>query len=233
MFRVSCFVLLCCFGSVSAQEYPKDFVGPILPDRTAQNLMPITRLPKAKLLPELCVYRYPVSTTSPECQKYCDQALGYYYSYVWMEAARSFETALQHDPKCAFAWLGLHRGLEKWGNSNKPQDSKPLGTVLGSMFVAKPTDAYSKQPKEFALEQAKSTMKQASHRERLLIQAKLQERGMWPDTKPEDRKKKAAETLNELLTLDEDDEELLEEVEVLVVVVVAVEGAASTLSSVV
>lgn len=207
MFRAVCLVLLLFTGLASAQDFPKDFVGPIVPDAPAKDLMPISRLGQAKLIPDLCLYRYPVSSGSPECRKFCDQALGYYYSYVWMEAARSFETALQHDPKCAFAWLGLHRSLEKWGSSNKPQDGKPLGTVLGAMFLAKPTDAYAKPPKEFALEQAKATMKQASHRERLLIQAKLQERGMWPDTKSEDRKKKAAETLNELLTLEEDDEE--------------------------
>ncbi len=207
MYRFLFFATFCFSGVASAMDYPKDFVGPILPEAPVRDLMPVTRLAPTKLLPDLCVYRYRVSTNSVECQKYCDQALGYYYSYVWMEAARSFESALQHDPKCAFAWLGLHRSLDKWGSSNKPQDSKPLGMVLGSMFVAKPTEAYSKPPKEFALEQAKATMKQASHRERLLIQAKLQERGMWPDTKADERKKKAAETLNELLTLEEDDEE--------------------------
>jgi tetratricopeptide (TPR) repeat protein len=50
-------------------------------------------------------------------------------------------------------------------------------------------------------------MPKASHREQLLITAKLQEKGNWPDVKPEDRKKKATDTLNELLTLYEDDEE--------------------------
>jgi hypothetical protein len=50
-------------------------------------------------------------------------------------------------------------------------------------------------------------MPKASHREQLLVTAKLQERGNWPDVKPEDRKKKATDTLNELITLYEDDEE--------------------------
>src|SRR4051794_37373146 len=78
------------------------------------------RMPRSKLKasvydPNLCLYRYRVSTRSEECQKFVDQALGYFYSYVWMETARSAETALKYDPDCAYAWLMLHKGLEKWG----------------------------------------------------------------------------------------------------------------------
>src|SRR5262245_40622759 len=73
-----------------------------------------TKLMPAKLIPNLCVVKYRVSTASPECQAFFDQGLGYYYSYVWMEAARSFETALKHDPNCALAWWGLSKASEKW-----------------------------------------------------------------------------------------------------------------------
>src|SRR5262249_22702494 len=52
-----------------------------------------TKLPPAKLIPNLCVVKYRVTTASPEAQAFVDQGLGYYYSYVWIEAARSFETA--------------------------------------------------------------------------------------------------------------------------------------------
>src|SRR5205823_1381965 len=47
----------------------------------------------------------------------------------------------------------------------------------------------------------------AGPREQLLVQAKLQEKGMWPAVGPDDRKKKAAASLDELLTLYDDDEE--------------------------
>src|SRR5262245_6731932 len=78
------------------------------------NNMPLTGLAPAKPMFDACIYKYPVSTTSAQCQAFVNQGLGMYYSYVWMEAARAFETALQHDPECAYAWLMLHRSMEKW-----------------------------------------------------------------------------------------------------------------------
>jgi tetratricopeptide (TPR) repeat protein len=48
-----------------------------------------------------------VSTHSPEAQAFYDQGLDYLHSYVWIEAARSFNQALRADPKLAMAYLGL------------------------------------------------------------------------------------------------------------------------------
>jgi len=141
--------------------------------------MPITKLAPAKIIPDLCKYKYRVTTSSPECQAFVDQSLGFYYSYVWMEAARSAETALRHDPECAYAWFLLSRALEKWARGDM---TKPLTT-------------------------AKELMPKAGHREQLLIQARLQEKGMWPGVGPDERKKKAAGSLDELLTIYGDDEE--------------------------
>ena len=168
--------------------------------------MPITGLVPSKVVEGLCLYRYPVATRSESCQTHCDQGYGYFYSYVWMEAARSFETALKFDPDCASAWLGLSRALDKWGKSSTPK-AEPFYALAGVVWQPKLPDYYGKSPKDYALEQARRLMPKASHREQLLITAKLQERGMWPDVKPDDRKKKAAQTLDELLTLYEDDEE--------------------------
>src|SRR5207245_7169869 len=86
--------------------------------------MPLSGLAPAKLIPNLCSVHYRISTTSPECQAFFDQGLGYLYSYVWMEAARSFETATRHDPDCALAWWGLSRALERWGKSNHTEALK-------------------------------------------------------------------------------------------------------------
>src|SRR5436190_20174530 len=80
--------------------------------------LPLCGLAEALAVPDICLVRYRVSTTSPACQAFFDQALGYYYSYVWMEAARSFETATQKDPDCALAWWGLSRALERWGRGD-------------------------------------------------------------------------------------------------------------------
>src|SRR5579871_439634 len=76
--------------------------------------LPLCGLAPSKYVPDLCLVRYRVSTASPECQAFFDQGLGYFYSYVWMEAARAFETAAAYDPDCALAWWGLSRSLERW-----------------------------------------------------------------------------------------------------------------------
>jgi tetratricopeptide (TPR) repeat protein len=169
-----------------------------------RDTLPLTGLAPSKLFPDLCKLQYRVTTRSADCQRYCDQGLGFYYSYVWIEAARSFETALRHDPDCAMAWLGLHRSLEKWGGGKTP-GAAPFGAAVGGGPAV--PERFTKPPRDYALDRAKALMPKAGHREQLLVTAKLQEKGMWPDTKPEERRKKAADTLNELITLYEDDEE--------------------------
>jgi len=48
-----------------------------------------------------------VTTTSKEAQAYYDQGLANLHSYVWLEAARSFNQALGIDPSLAMAYVGL------------------------------------------------------------------------------------------------------------------------------
>jgi Tfp pilus assembly protein PilF len=142
--------------------------------------LPLCGLAPSKLIPGLCLVHYRVSTTSPECQAFFDQGLGYLYSYVWMEASRSFETATQRDPNCALAWWGLSRALERWGKGNHTQ----------------------------ALQKAHELSGQASHREQLLILARMQEKGMAPGVGgAEARKQAATHTLDDLLALYDDDQE--------------------------
>jgi Tfp pilus assembly protein PilF len=142
--------------------------------------LPMTGLAPSKLVPDLCLVRYRVSTSSPECQAFFDQALGYFYSYVWMEAARSFETALQYDPECPLAWWGLSRALERWGKSNHTE----------------------------ALLKASKLQSRASYREQQLILASMQEKGHAPGVgDAEKRKQKAIATLDNLIALHDDDEE--------------------------
>jgi tetratricopeptide (TPR) repeat protein len=171
--------------------------------------MPLTGLTAARPMFDACVYHYPVSTTSRECQAFVDQGLGMYYSYVWMEAARAFETALTFDPDCAYAWLMLHRSLtpDHYGKSGPPVSASPFQALAGGPIYGKLPDRVGRNSSEFALEMARKLMPRANHREQLLIQARLQEQGIWPGTPPDQRAKKAAQTLDELLTLYEDDEE--------------------------
>src|SRR5262249_26369646 len=116
----------------------------------------------------------------PECQAHFDQGLGYFYSYVWMEAARSFETATRFDPDCAMAWWGLSRALERWGRGD-----------------------HSK-----ALLKADELKVKASYREQQLILARMQEKGQAPGVGDQEARKKAAiATLDNLISLHDDDEE--------------------------
>jgi tetratricopeptide (TPR) repeat protein len=139
----------------------------------------MTKLAPSKLIPGLCVVKYPISTRSPECQAFFDQGLGYLYSYVWMEAARSFETAAKHDPDCPIVYWALSRAIERWGKGQHGP----------------------------ALKKAQDLLTRASYRESLLIKARLAEKGMIEGVTPENRKKEAAKYLDELLTLHDDDEE--------------------------
>ncbi|MGL6073322.1 MAG: tetratricopeptide repeat protein [Fimbriiglobus sp.] len=186
----------------SLTERFRDRVRPARPS----DAMPLTGLSPAKLIPNPTVYHYSVSTTSADCQAHCDRAFGYYYSYVWMEAARSFETALKADPNCARAWLGLSQSIDKWGKNAAPK-LDPFLALGGAAFQPKAPDRFTKNPSEFALSMAQKLMTKANDRERLQIRAKLQEKGLWPDTPSEERKKRATATLDELLAQYEDDEE--------------------------
>jgi Tfp pilus assembly protein PilF len=149
--------------------------------RGGDDKLPLCELTPSKIAPNLCLVRYRVSTTSPECQAFFDQGLGYFYSYVWMEAARSFETALLHDPDCPMAWWGLYRALGSWGRP----------------------DAATK-----ALLKANEIKDRASYREQQLIWASMQATGQAPNVGDADaRKKKAIETIDGLLAQYDDDEE--------------------------
>lgn len=150
----------------------------------AFDLLPHSRLAPAKHQPGLCSLTYRISTQSEECQKLFDQGLGYFYSYVWTEAARSFETAIRHDPQCAIAWWGLSRALQQW-----PSRAGQANEALKKAY----------ELREFA-----------SYPEKQLIMARAVEKGIAKDASPTDataRKQSAQKILDELLMLHPDDEE--------------------------
>ncbi len=177
------------------------------PGSPQSGKMRLTGLTPAKPMFDACLYRYGVGTSSKQCQAFVDQALGMYYSYVWIEAARAAETALIHDPDCAYAWLVLHRALGDWGKGIVAPKTAALGGVIGAPAFSTLPETMTKSTVDYTLEMARKLMPKASHREQLLIQSRLQEKGMWPGVGPDERRKKAASSLDELLTLHEDDEE--------------------------
>lgn len=171
--------------------------------------LPLTGLAPAKPMFDACLYRYPVSTTSSECQAYVNQGLGMYYSYVWIEAARAFETALTYDPNCAYAWLMLHRSTtaDHYSKNGPPMSVGAFVAFGGGPVNAKAPDRAGKSASDYSLEMARKLMPRTNHREELLIKARLQQLGQWPNTPPDQRSKLAAQTLDELLMLYDDDEE--------------------------
>src|SRR5437899_4647607 len=106
--RLGCIVAVLCVAvaAIGAEQAPMPRLK--IPETPK---MPLSGLVAAKPMFDACVYHYAVGTTNSQCQAFVDQGLGMYYSYVWMEAARAFETAITLDPDCAYAWLMLHRSL--------------------------------------------------------------------------------------------------------------------------
>jgi Tfp pilus assembly protein PilF len=161
--------------AAAAHPSPEPLVARSLPK------LPLPGLAPSKLIPDLCMVRYKISTASNGCQAYFDQGLGYFYSYVWLEASRSFETAIYHDPECPMAWWGLYRALERYGK-------RDLATR--------------------ALLRANELKERASERERQLIWASMQETGQAPNVgDAEARKRAAVATLDNLLAVHDEDEE--------------------------
>jgi tetratricopeptide (TPR) repeat protein len=164
-----------------------------IPDKAKEEQkLPITKLAPAKIFPNLCLLKYRVSTNSPECQTYFDQGLGYFYSYVWMEAARSFETAAKYDPNCAMAWWGLSRACESWTGGAQNDGVRKAREAMNTS----------------ALNKAKELMNKADLREKKLILARLQDKGLADGNLPPDKRRAAAQrTIDELLIVDDRDQE--------------------------
>src|SRR5437870_5338275 len=50
---------------------------------------------------------FPVTTASPEAQKFIDQGIGQLHGFWYFEAERSFRQAAALDPDCAMAYWGM------------------------------------------------------------------------------------------------------------------------------
>lgn len=72
----------------------------------------------APLLKNLGNLHHPVTTKSPEAQKYFDQGLTLVYGFNHNEALRSFKEVARLDPECAMAWWGQALALAP--NINDP-----------------------------------------------------------------------------------------------------------------
>jgi len=81
---------------------------------------------------DIGVAREPVTTTSPQAQAYYNQGLSYLHSYVWINAARSFNEARRLDADLAMASLGLSYALSGIGATQGAQDANQQAQALAS-----------------------------------------------------------------------------------------------------
>jgi tetratricopeptide (TPR) repeat protein len=115
---------------------------------------------------DLQVYTFPVSTISPDAQKYFDQGLVLYYGFNHDAAIASFRQAAAYDPDLAMAWWG--QAISAGPNINNPfMDSAAAHTAF------------------LAVQEAVKLAPKATPLEQNLIRA-IAERYAWPT--PEDRK---------------------------------------------
>lgn len=105
----------------------------------------------APLLPGLGSHHHPITTRSPEAQKYFDQGLIILYAFNHNEAVRAFEEAARLDPQCAMAYWGI---------------SFALGPNINA-----PATAEGNQKAYQALQKALSLSEKASPKERAYIEA--------------------------------------------------------------
>lgn len=73
------------------------------------------------LIDGLSDHHHPVSTSSPEAQKFFDQGLRLIYAFNHDEAERAFRRAAELDPKMAMAWWGVSFAVGP--NYNLPVDA--------------------------------------------------------------------------------------------------------------
>jgi tetratricopeptide (TPR) repeat protein len=77
-----------------------------------------------------------VGTTSKQAQALYDQGLAYLHSYVWLEAARSFNQALRLDPKLAIAYAGLSIAYTELNAPPAAKDALMRATALAQQANA-------------------------------------------------------------------------------------------------
>lgn len=72
-----------------------------------------------------------VATKSKEAQAFYDQGLAYLHSYVWLEAARSFNQALRIDPTLAIAHAGLSLAYTELNAATAAHDALARARAMG------------------------------------------------------------------------------------------------------
>lgn len=125
-------VLLLVIGLSNFSPVPGQRTPSLAADTSkADRLEPNER--SAPVFNNLGNYHFPISTQSPQAQRYFDQGVVLAYGFNHAGAARSFKEAAKHDPNCAMCYWGLalvlgpninmpmapEAGLEAWQATQK------------------------------------------------------------------------------------------------------------------
>lgn len=122
---------------------------------------------QARLFEGMGAHRRPVTTDSPEAQRWFDQGLNWIYAFNHDEAVRSFTEAAELDPGCAMAWWGV--AYAQGPNYNDPGMSPDRSAAAWD-----------------ALQKALAALDEETPAERALVQALTQR---YAERPPEDRAK--------------------------------------------
>lgn len=102
-------------------------------------------VPLAPRLQNLGVHTFPVTTRSPEAQRFINQGLNLAYGFNHAEALRSFAEAARLDPSCAMAFWG--QALVLGPNINAPMapEEEPKALALVTQAVALKTGVSARE----------------------------------------------------------------------------------------
>jgi len=78
-----------------------------------------------------------VTTASPDATRFYNQGVAYLHSFVWIEAARSFNQALRIDPSLAMADVGLSYALGELGLSQEAREANDRAQSLVRLVTPK------------------------------------------------------------------------------------------------
>lgn len=140
-------VVLCLTASVSAlgQEHPSHRI-PAIPDDVLTR--PVT------LRTGVGRAHDAVSTKSTDAQAFYDQGLAYLHSYVWIEAARSFNQALRVDSTMAMGYVGLSFAYAELNKSESSRQAFAKAEQLSAGASAHDRRHITARAAQLALESA-------------------------------------------------------------------------------
>lgn len=124
--QLTCALLLALSLATTSAQHATHRLPPIPLDWLARPVAPATGIGQA---------HDAAATTSRQAQAFYDQGLAYLHSYVWIEAARSFNAALAADASLALAHVGLSVALVEL---SRPQEARAALDAARAMSARLP-----------------------------------------------------------------------------------------------